>query len=68
MGKCRDDLKATFVATKKMFHSLKITEKVSFNIESKASYVYILNGQKFIKNAKNGQFWQVFENMKLAVK
>ena len=44
-----------------MFHSLKITEKVSFNIESKASYVYILNGQKFIKNAKNGQFWQVFE-------
>ena len=31
---------------------LKITEKVSFNIASKASYVYILNGQKFIKNAK----------------
>ena len=23
---------------------------------SEASYVYILNGQKFIKNAKNGQF------------
>ena len=31
---------------------LKITEKVSFNIASKASYVYILSGQKFIKNAK----------------
>ena len=48
--------------------SLKITEKVSFNIASEASYVYILSGQKLIKNAKNGQFWQVFENLKLAVK
>ena len=44
---------------------LKITEKVSFNI---ASYLYIFSGQKFIKNAKNGPFWQVFENLKLAVK
>ena len=41
---------------------MKITEKVSFNIASEASYVYILSGQKLIKNAKNGQFWQVFEN------
>ena len=41
---------------------LKITEKVSFNIASEASYVYILSGQKFIKKAKNGQFWRVFEN------
>ena len=47
---------------------LKITEKVSFNIASEASYVYILSGQKFIKNAKNVQFWRVFENLKLAVK
>ena len=31
---------------------LKITEKVSFNVASQASYVYILSGQKFIKNAK----------------
>ena len=31
---------------------LKITEKVSFNIASEASYVYILSGQKLIKNAK----------------
>ena len=31
---------------------LKITEKVSFDIASEASYVYILSGQKFIKNAK----------------
>ena len=44
---------------------LKITEKISFNI---ASYVYILSGQKLIKNAKIGPFWQVFENLKLAVK
>ena len=35
---------------------LKITEKVSFNIASEASYVYILSGQKFIKIVKNGQF------------
>ena len=41
---------------------LKITEKVAFNIASEASYVYILSGQKFIKNAKNGQFWRFFEN------
>ena len=46
---------------------LKITEKVLFNIASEVSYaryVYILSGQKFIKN---GPFWQVFENLKLAV-
>ena len=42
--------------------ALKITEKVAFNIASEASYVYILSGQKFIKNAKNGQIWRVFEN------
>ena len=47
---------------------LKITEKVSFNIASEASCVYILSGQKLIKNAKNGPFWRVFENLKLAVK
>ena len=47
---------------------LKITEKVSFNIASEASYVYILSGHKLIKNAKNGPFWRVFENLKLAVK
>ena len=39
---------------------LKITEKVSFNIASEASYAYILSVQKFIKNAKNGPFWRVF--------
>ena len=46
---------------------LKITEKVSFTIASEVSYVYILNGQKLIKNAKNGQFWRLFENLKLAI-
>ena len=35
---------------------LKITEKVSFNIASEASYGYILSGQRLIKNAKKGQF------------
>ena len=47
---------------------MKITEKVAFNIASEASYVYILSGQKLIKNAKNGPFWRVFESLKLAVK
>jgi len=47
---------------------LKITEKVSFSISSEASYVYILNGQKLIKDAKNCPFWRVFENLQLAVK
>ena len=47
---------------------LKITEKVSFNIASEASYVYNLSGQKLIKNAKNGPIWRVFEDLKLAVK
>ena len=43
---------------------LKIAQKVAFNIASEASYVYILSGQKFVKNAKNGSDWQVFENLK----
>ena len=42
---------------------LKITEKVSFNVASEASYVYILSGQMFIKHAKNVPFWRVFENL-----
>ena len=41
-------------------------KKVSINIASEASYVYILIGQKFIENAKNGPFWRAFENLKLA--
>ena len=40
---------------------LKITEKVSVNIASEASYVYIFCGQKFIKNAKNVFFLKKFE-------
>ena len=36
--------------------SLKITEKVTFNIASEASYVYILCGQKLMKNAKTDNF------------
>ena len=45
-----------------------MTEKVSFNIASEASYVYILSGQKSIKTDKNCPFWRVFENLKLTVK
>ena len=39
-----------------MARCLKITEKVSSNIASEASYVYFLSGQKLIKNAKTGKF------------
>ena len=49
-------------------HCLNITEKVSFNIANKASYVYILSEQKVIKIAKNGPFWRIFRHLKLAVK
>ena len=41
---------------------MKITEKVSFNIASRASYIYNLNGQKFIENAQKwsilATFWK----------
>ena len=47
---------------------LKITEKVAFNIASEAIYVYILSGQKFIKNAEKRYIWRVFENLKFAFK
>ena len=46
---------------------LKIAQKVAFNIASEASYVYIVSGQKLVKNTKNS-FWRVFENLQLAVK
>ena len=42
---------------------MKITEKVSFNIERKASYFYILSGQKLIENAQNGPFGRVLERV-----
>ena len=48
-------------------HCLKITEKVSFNFACEASYINIYSGQMFINNAKNGQFWRVFVNLKLAI-
>ena len=67
----KNQKKNSFQKTKKIIiipRCLKITEKVSFNIASEASYIYILSGQKFIKKAKNGPFWRVFENLKLAVK
>ena len=50
-----------FISFTTQSRSLKIAEKVSFNIASEASYVYILNGQKLIKNDKNCPFWRVFE-------
>ena len=46
----------------------EITEKVSFNNASEASYAYIFSGQKLIKNAKIPQFWPKpsgFQNQKI---
>ena len=34
---------------------------------SEASYVYILSGQKFIKNAQNSLSWRVLESLKLLI-
>ena len=39
---------------------LKITEKVSFNIASEASYVYILSGQSSLKMPKMVNFGEFF--------
>ena len=64
----KEGTKKTAFLRSKIARCLKITEKVSFNIASEASYGYILSGQKLIKNAKNGPFWRVFENLKLGVK
>ena len=49
-------VKIIAASTYSVARCFKITEKVSFNIASEASYVYILSGQKLLKNAKNGQF------------
>ena len=61
-------LKNTKKRSKTRLRCLKITGKNTFNIASEASYVYIWSGQKLIKNAKNGQFGEFFEKLKLAVK
>ena len=50
----RDPQKIGFKKVVASPRCLKITEKVSFNIASEASYVYVLNGQKLIKIAKKG--------------
>ena len=46
----------------------KLQKKVSFNIASEASFVYILSGQKFIKKVKNRPLWWIFENAKIVLK
>ena len=49
----------------KLAQCLKITEKVSFKIASEASYVYILSGQKLIKNAKMVHFGEFLKTWSL---
>ena len=58
--RCRSLLSDGYLSRKALYNTtgsqcLKIPEKVAFIIASEASYLYILSGQKFIKNAKNGQ-------------
>ena len=45
-----------------------MTEKVSFNFASEASYVYILSRQKFIKSAQKWSILTIFEKPKAVVK
>ena len=53
-------MRTLIIANRHVHSVLKITEKVSFNMASEASYVYVMSGHKFIKNAKNGPFWRAF--------
>ena len=46
-------------------HKRKVFEN---HRKSLIQQVYILSGQKFIKNVKNSQFWRVFEHLKFTVK
>ena len=50
------------------YRKYKLTVFENRTKSREASYVYILNGQKLMENAKNGTFWQIFGNLKLAVK
>ena len=54
--------------TKRLGELLIIVALKGLNIASEASYIYILSGQKFIKNSKNGPLLRFFENLKLVVK
>ena len=55
----------SFLVLFKHSQCLKIIEKVSCNMASEASYVYILSGQKFIKNAKSSQFGDFLKTLSL---
>ena len=53
----------------KRHHGVRKSQKKSHStLRAKRATNYILSAEKLMKNAKNGRFWQVFENLKLAVK
>ena len=59
---CSESLKEPLIPTKKVvictvFENHRI-------VSCEANYIYILSGQKFIENAKNGPFWRVVESLK----
>ena len=62
VGHIKNCVKLVITESRNEFVNVSATEseKVSFNIASEASYVYILSGQKLIKNAKNGPFGRFF--------
>ena len=61
-------MRTLIIANRHVHSVLKITEKVSFNMASEASYVYILSRQKLIKNAQKWSILVSFKNLTLAVK
>ena len=56
---------------KDLVQCLKIAQKVVLSnstLRAKRATVTFLSEQKLLQNAKNGPFWQVFENLNLVVK
>ena len=49
----------------RVIHGVWKSKKVSFNIASKANYVYISSGQRFIKNAKMVHFGEFLKTWSL---
>ena len=67
-NKSDEDLKNSLHAFSEAHCTVFENHRKSLIQHCEQSYIYILSGQKLIKNAKNGPFWRVFENLKLAVK
>ena len=49
-------------------HRKSLIQLNESTMRAKRAKVHILSGQMLIKNAKNGPFWRIFENLALAAK